>query len=498
METPSNPILHREVSDGTLISQVVYENESLKIEVETLREKLESTGLLNLDKLRCENEALKGEVGKLRMQLSERASQLALHRASNDRFSNIDQSLHELLAQVQTQRAELSELKESTRRKDARIAQITAQLKQSEKAMKDAMAQATTAATQSGAQVAEQGRLQTQLNRTNEELEKLQESSKQEVKELQNRLKEAQEQLLAMKKEIAAKSHIWGKQVCSQDQEIASLRERETKAQQQVTDFQAKMRTLIAECSQLRDVNANLIRKHQNELQQQQQKAAMALASRRVDLYAPEVQAHVEKAVRRATESVERQLREQTEHNATLLSRVTLLQQESERSVTTKGMSQQEVQLMKEWVNMRSRRNDARSTMQRRMAELLSNEVLSKEDIDTLLQEMLDYQEETDQENRTLLVIKDIESEEKERKLRIELKRVKGENASLMKQLRQLTRESLQRERGNPSPPRNNGVVSSEVSTPEVGSSTVAGAPTGGAGSSTSRENEQGRNSRSS
>ncbi|KAG5468199.1 hypothetical protein LSCM1_02175 [Leishmania martiniquensis] len=475
METPTNSILNRDAGDGALISQVVYENESLKIEIEALREKLESTRLLKVDELRCENDALKGEVDKLRTQLAEKESQLALHRTSNDRFSNIDQSLHELLTQVQTQRTELAEMKGSTREKETRIAQLSAQLKQSEEAVKEATAKAaaaSAAATQSSLQAAESERLLAQLKQANAELETCRQASEQEVAEVQSQLKEAQEQLMSMKEEAAAKSRVRGRQASQQEQEIENCREREANTQRQVVNLQAKMEVLVRECSQLREANADLVRKQQDQLQQQ---AAVTAATQCIDLCSPEVKAHVEKAVRQATEGVERRLREQVEQNASLLSRMALMQQESEAAMKTKGMTTHEVSVMKERVDVRSRHNEARTVMQRRVAELLSNEELSKRDIEVLLQEMLDYQEEADQENRTLLLIKDIASEEKERALAQALKRVSNENASLMKQLQQLAMEGFQRERTS------GGGGMGEPAAAEGEPATATGAPTSGA-----------------
>ncbi|KAG5467797.1 hypothetical protein LSCM4_00881 [Leishmania orientalis] len=476
METPTNSILNRDAGEDALISQVVYENESLKIEIEALREQLKSTGFVKLDELRCENEGLKNEVEKLRDQLAEKARQLDLYRAESDRFSNIDQSLHELLTQVQTQRAELAEMKGSTREKDARIAQLSAQLKQSEEEVKEATAQAS----QSSLQAAERERLLAQLKQVNAELESRQRASEQEVTELQNQLREAQEQLLSMKEDAAAKSRVRGRQASLQEQEIADCREREASTQRQVIDMQAKMEMLMRECSQLREANADLFRKQQEQLQKQQQ-AAVAAASQFVDLYSPEVKAHVEKAVRQATEGVERRLREQVEHNASLLSRMALLQQESEAIMNTKGMTTHEVSVMKERVDMRCRREEARTVIQRRVAELLSNGELSKKDIEMLLQEMLDYQEEADQENRTLLLIKDIESEEKERTLRQVVNRVSNENASLMKQLQQLAVEGFQRERSSSMTTTSGGDGIGEPGVTEGEALTATGAPANGA-----------------
>ncbi|CBZ37606.1 hypothetical protein, conserved [Leishmania donovani] len=485
MQTPTSSLLNRDAADSSFISQVVYENEALKIELESLREKLESTGLLKLDDLRCENESLKAEVAKLRVQLTEKANQLDLHRASNDRFSNINESLHELLTQVQEQRTELAEMKDTTREKEERIAHLTAELMQSEEALKEATQRASLASEEAkkiSAAAAEKERLQSQLNQVKAEMETLRLKSTQEAIELQNQRREAEEQLLSAKEDAVAKYALWERKVNSQQQEIKECRETEARAQQQLIDLQAKMEVLKAECSQLREANADLLQKQQ---------VSATMESQRIDLNAPEVKAHVEKMVMHATEGMERRLREQVDQNTSLISRLALMQQESRATTRPKDTSSQGIQLMKERVSMLNCRNDARTTMQRRMAELLSNDELNKKDIERLLEEMLDFQEETVQENRTLLLIKDIESEERERKLGQELKRVKNENASLMKQLQELAVEGFQRDRSN-MPNTSGGGGTSEPSAGDAGSSTAPAALTGGVKPSASPENERG------
>ncbi|GET92211.1 hypothetical protein, conserved [Leishmania tarentolae] len=484
METPTNSILNREAGDSSLISQVVYENESLKIELEALREKLEGTGLLKLDSLRCENESLKAEMEKLRIQLAEKTNQLDLHLASSDRFSNIDESLHELLTQVQTQRAELAEMKDSTHQKEERIEHLTALLKQKEEALKEVTERASVASEVSrknSAQAAEMESLQSQLTQVNADMDMLRRKSTQDVTELHNQLREAQEKLLAMKEEAAAKSSVRERQASSQEQEIKRCRETEASTQQQMINLQAEMERIRAECIQLRETNTDLLRRQQ---------ASTMMESQCVDLSAPEVQEHVERMVRQATEGMERRLHEQVEQNTSLISRLALMQQESKATTNPKGTSKQDIHLMKERMSMHNHRNDARTTMQRRMAELLSNNELNKKDIERLLQEMLDYQEETDQENRTLLVIKDIESEEKERVLQQELKRMKNENASLLRQLQELSVEGFQRGRNNMLN-MNGGCGTSEPATAEAGSSTAPGALTGGVKLSVLPQNER-------
>lgn len=486
MQTPTSSVLNRDVVDSSFISQVVYENEVLKIELESLREKLESTGLLKLDDLRCENESLKSEVEKLRVQLAEKVNQLDLHRASNDRFSNINESLHELLTQVQTQRTELVELKDSTHEKQERIAHLTAELKQSEEALKEATQRADAAsekARKSGIQAAERECLQSQLNQVSVEMETLRQKSTQEATELQNQLRKAEEQLLLAKEDAVAKCAFWEKRVSSQQQEIKECRETEAGTRQQLIDLQTKVEVLRAECSQLRKTNMDLL---------QRQQVSTAMESQRIDLNAPEVKAHVERAVMHATEGLERRLREQVDQNTSLISRLALMQQEGRATTKPKDTPIQDIQLMKERMSMLNHRADARTTMQRRMAELLSNDDLNKKDIEKLLQEMLDYQEETVQENRTLLLIKDIESEERERKLEQELKRVKNENTSLMKQLQELAVEGFQRDRGNNTPNTSGGGGTSESTATGAGASGAPGAPAGGVKLSASPENECG------
>ncbi|CAG9581949.1 conserved hypothetical protein [Leishmania major strain Friedlin] len=485
MQTPTGSVLNRDSVDSSFISQVVYENEVLKIELESLREKLESTGLLTLDDLRCENESLKAEVAKLRVQLTEKANQLDLHRTSNDRFSNINESLHELLTQVQKQRTELAEMKDTTREKEERIENLTAELKQSEEALKEATQRASLAseeAKKSSAEAADRERLQSQLNQAKAEMETLLLKSTQEATELQSRLREAEERLLSAKEDAVAKSALWERQVSLQQQEIKECRETEARAQQQLRDLQAKMEVLRAECSQLRETNADLLQREQ---------VSATMESQRINLNAPEVKAHVEKMVMHATEGMERRLREQVDQNTSLISRLALMQQESQATAKPKDTSSENIQLMKERVSMLGCHNDTRTTMQRRMAELLSNDELNKKDIERLLEEMLDFQEETVQENRTLLLIKDIESEERERKLEQELKRVKNENASLMKQLQELAVEGFQRERSNMLNASGGGGTS-EPSGSEAGPSTAPGAPTGGMKLSATPENERG------
>jgi hypothetical protein len=449
VSTPTNSILNRDESDAARVSQVIYENESLKIQVETLQEKLQSTGLLRLENLRQENENLRGEVATLRVQLEEKTTQLERHLSSNDRFSNIDQSLHELLTQIQTQRTEMAGMKDLTREKDARIAELTAHLKHAEEELSEAKAQLTAAsadATRQISQDAEANALREQVAQLNSEMEALRRAAEEEAAGLQKDLTSAQTELLSLKADAAAKSVVKGQRMTSQEQEVAECREREASSQRQVVELQARLEMLRSECSQLKETHADQLRKLQ---QQQAVSSAVAAANRRVDLYCPEVKAHVEKAVQNATDGIQRRLREQTEQNASLLSRMALIQQESEAMMKSKGMSNHEVSVMRERVDMRSRRNDIRNTMQRRVAELLSSEELSKEDIELLLQEMLDYQEEQDQENRTLLLVKDMEAEELERVLRRELKRVKDENASLMKQLQHVAMEGFHRDRSS-------------------------------------------------
>lgn len=452
--TPTNSVLNRDESDAARVSQVIYENESLKIQVETLQEKLQSTGLLKLENLRQENETLRSEVATLRVQLDEKSAQLEQHLSSNDRFSNIDQSLHELLKQIQTQRTEMAGMKDLTREKDARIAELTAQLKSTEDELDEAQRQLTLASADTAQQTAqdvEASRLREQVAQLNTEMETLRRASEEEATSLQKALTAAQTELLTLKADAAAKSVVKGQRMTTQEQEMAECREREASSQRQVVELQARMEMLRTESSQLKETQAELQRRVQ-QLQQQQQQAAssaVAAANRRVDLYCPEVKAHVERAVQNATEGMQRRLKEQVEQNASLLSRMALVQQESEAMLKSKGMSNHEVTVMKERVDMRSRRNDVRHTMQRRVAELLSSEELSKEDIELLLQEMLDYQEEQDQENRTLLLVKDMEAEERERTLRRELKRVKDESASLMKQLQHVAMEGFHRDRSN-------------------------------------------------
>lgn len=450
--TPTNSILNRDESDTARVSQVIYENESLKIQVETLQEKLRSTGLLDVDQLRQENESLHSEVATLRVQLDEKTAQLEHCKSSDDRFSNIDQSLHELLMQIQTQRTEMAGMKDMTREKDARIAELTEQLKHAGEELSEAHAQLTAAsadAVQQTAQGAEANALREQVAQLNTEVETLQQAAEEEAAGLRKNLAAAQSELLALKADAAAKSSVKREHMTSQEKEVAECREREASSQRQVVEMEARMELLRTECSQLKETQGQLLRKVQEQQQQLQQQAASAAAAanRKVDLYCSEVKAHVEKAVQNATDGVQRRLREQVEQNASLLSRMALIQQESEAMLKSKGMSNHEVTVMKERVDMRSRRNDARHTMQRRVAELLSNEELNKEDIELLLQEMLDYQEEQDQENRTMLVVKDIEAEERERVLRRELKRVKDENTSLMKQLQQVAMEGFHRGR---------------------------------------------------
>ncbi|KAG5493894.1 hypothetical protein JKF63_01726 [Porcisia hertigi] len=487
MDTPTNSILNRDAGDGALISRMVYENESLKIEVETLREKLDSTDLLRLDELRSENEDLKSEVEKLRVQLAEKTNQLDLYRSSDDRFSNINDSLAELLKLVQTQRLELAEMKDSTCEKDVRIEQLLGQLKQSEEALSQARAECD-AATQNSAQITEREDLRVQLNQVNAELETLRQTSGKEVTELQNRLRESQEQLLSMKEDAAAKSRVRGERVSLQEQEIMSCREREASTQRQVIDLQAEMELLKKECSELREAKADLVREQQNRLEEQRS-VAVAAESQRIDLNSKEVKLHVERAVNRATEAVERRLREQVEHNASLLSRMALIEKESEAILKTKGMSTQEISVVKERVDARSRHDNARTTMQRRVAEVLSKGELSKGDIEKLLQEMLDYQEDADQQYRTLLAIKDIELEEKERTLRRDLKRVMAENASLMKQLQELAVGGFQRERYSTTPTTGRGGSTGNPQAAEVGPSTALGVRAGGARSPAAPEN---------
>ncbi|KPI86456.1 hypothetical protein ABL78_4487 [Leptomonas seymouri] len=462
--TPTNSILNRHESDTVHVSRVIYENESLKIQVQTLQEKLQSTGLLRLEDLSHENDNLRSELATLRVQLDEKTAQLESHMASNDRFSNIDQSLHELLTQIQTQRTEMTGMKDLTREKDARIAELTAKLKHTEKEMSEVHAQMTLAsahANQQSEQESEATILREQVAQLNTEIETLRRVSEEEAAGLQKDLTAAQSELLALKADAATKSTVKGHRMTSQEQEMAECLEREASSQRQVVELQARLEMLRTECSQLKETHAGLQRK----LQRQQQQ--VATANKHVDLYCPEVKAHVEKAVRNATESIQRRLCEQVEENASLLSRMALIQQESEAMMKSKGMSNREVTVMKERVDMRSRRNDARHSMQRRVAELLSSDVLSKKNIELLLQEMLDYQEDQDQENRTLLLVKDMEAEERERTLRRELKRIKDENVSLMKQLQQMAMEGFQRDRERSgSQPHITATASAEAASP--------------------------------
>ncbi|KPA82176.1 hypothetical protein ABB37_03304 [Leptomonas pyrrhocoris] len=450
--TPTNSILNRDESDVARMSQVIYENESLKIQIETLQEKLQSTGLLKLENLRHENENLRSEGAKLQVQLDEKTAQLERYTSSDDRFSNIDESLHELLTQIRTQRTELAGMKDLTREKDARIAELTGLLNHSETELKEARTQLTAASAdtaQQNTQAAEANALREQVAQLSTEVETLRRASEEEAAGLQKDLTAAQSELLALKADAATKSAVKGQRMTSQEQDMAACREREASSQRQVVELQARMEMLRTECSQLRETQADLQRRLQQQQQQAVASSAVANACKLVDLYCPEVKAHVEKAVQNATEGIQRRLREQVEQNTSLLSRMALIQQESEDMMKSKGMSNHEVTVMKERVDIRTRRNEARHSMQRRVAELLSGSEVNKKDIELLLQEMLDYQEEQDQENRTMLLVKDMEAEERERALRRELKRIKDENASLMKQLQQLAMEGFHRDRSN-------------------------------------------------
>lgn len=435
MPTPTNSVLHRGAADESRLSNLIYENEALQIEVKKLTEQLKSAGLHQLEDLKAENRSLQKDLEQLRVQLNEKTAQLNQLKTSSDHFGSIDASLQELFAQIRTQSNEIIELKDTQREKDDRIIDLTLRLQERERELDDLVQVAQTMGRTAEQETQEKATENESSTPPAADFVNLGNGVHVEDRCLESKGTSIKAQLL-MLKDMEEAARVKTERIMSLEQEVSAFQKRETATQGRMATLQSKLEQIEAESNELKNLNNRIA-----------EKAEATARTPEVDLYSSAVVEHVRKAVQRATHSVEARLREQTEQNAILLSRMALVQRESEEMMKNKGLTPRDVSTMKERVDMYSRQQKVRNTMERRVAELLSNETLSRDDIELLLQQMLDCQEEAEKESRTLLLIKDLESREREDVLRMELKRVANENASLLKQLQDLAVEGFQRTR---------------------------------------------------
>lgn len=482
MPTPTNSVFNRDVSDEARMAQLVYDNESLKIEVDTLREQLESSGALNIEDLRAENEKLRLEATEMRVELGARTTQLDALRNSDSRFTNIDDSLKLLLAQIQSQRDELTELRLSGKGKDDKIIELRVFMERAETAAAEAeqrseevrgrCAELTTALAAATATAAEAdtnsagAALAAQSMRAEHAAAVADLEARLAARDA--RLAQSEADLLAMKEAAAAASTLRGTRATTQEQTIADLRAAEVTAQERSMALETALARAEGGIAGLRQERSQLISTHEATVtrarwekdvvvaaaaeaaaEAEAAKATVhtaATATATADYYSPEVKAHVEKKVRAAVADRDRRLQEQVDQNASLLSRMSLLQHETELAVKSASLAPRNVEAVNDRVAAVSKARDARSAMGRRVADFLAAEQFSKESVQTLLQDMLDYQERTEEDISTRLLIKDIQAEEGEKTFRWNLKRLENENASLLKQLQMASFAAMQRE----------------------------------------------------
>lgn len=448
MPTPTNSVFTRDVSDDARITQLIYENESLKIELETLKDQLDSVDATRIEDLQSANEALRIENTKLNVQLEETTRQLGLLRNSDTRFSNIDDSLKQLQQHIEAQREELVELRLLGKEKDSHNTELKGCLENAEKELEDARKKSKA---QAQAVKEHVERLQSEKDDLAKQLEEATQMRDAEtgratrlegqLSQREERLRQCEKELLSLKEAAAAKSAVRSDRSTEQERRIADFEQREAASQKAIVTLENELAEVRGKYSKAKEKMHAMVQEHQQALAE----AAASRSNSQADPYSPEVKAYVARKVKEAVVDRDRRLQEQVNENASLLSRIALIQHESEAMVKKAGLTGRGVSAMNERVDVMSKARNARSNMERRVADFLSNDTFSKEDVELLLQEMLDYQEKTDEEVSTRLLIKDMQAEEAEKTFRWNLKRLENENASLMKQLQKAAFSSLQR-----------------------------------------------------
>ncbi|EPY25118.1 hypothetical protein AGDE_12011, partial [Angomonas deanei] len=321
MPTPTNSVIKRADEQEEYFANLVVENETLRMEVESLTAKLNSSGVLQLHEVREENERLAIEVSQLRMQLEEKEEQLGQLKTSSSQFTNIDATLKQMLEQIQNQRKELSDMKFLVKEKDEFIQQLKTKvttLRQGEaeqqsllqkvQELESIVAEKTAA---HGALEANQKALQAQLSEKNTELLQLKEEAAEQSKVRHQQLQQDET-------------------VAGLTKELETLRAAEVKGQQKLMEKEETIQSLQNEVRQLTEQL-----QRQRESQEKVVRAAEERAQSSVDDGAAleqqePVKALIEKKVQKACADRDRRLDKLVQENALLLSRMALVQQESE------------------------------------------------------------------------------------------------------------------------------------------------------------------------
>ncbi|EPY19295.1 hypothetical protein STCU_09536 [Strigomonas culicis] len=462
------------MDDNMYLTNIVSENESLRMQIEDLNEKLESTGLSQLYQLREENEHLTIEVSQLHVQLEERNHQIEILCQSNNRFENINVSLQELLQQVASQRAELADLKFVLQEKEAAIVAL--------------QAQAAAAAQQQQQHDATAAQLTAELQERDAQLAAAREAAahheaqhrEKEQALLQLREEAAEQSRLRCEREHATGAAAAADEVAAHEAALADALAREVAAEKARMEAQAALQQRTQACEALRQrCAATLAEVEQLRARLQQAEAAKA-ATPAADaiqmLFATnsEAKALLRQHVHEACAERDARLLQQVNENAALLSRMALLQAESEHLVKKLKAAQHtaaaedyskatftsgapvavagaEPHGTLDCVDYKSKMAGKRTTMEKRVADFLfpltttsgaatadapaGVTMINMRDLELLLQELLNYQEDTENESSTRLLIKDMEMEDQLAKLFATIRRLESERDSLLKQL---------------------------------------------------------------
>ncbi|EKF33501.1 hypothetical protein MOQ_002631 [Trypanosoma cruzi marinkellei] len=440
---PSDTAVICATSDTTYMEEIILQNEALLLEVEQLRSVVKGKGLDQLQQLRGENERLQQLLKLSESQLAERTHQLEVLESAYNRFDGVHSAIHELTEQQKA----LSETKEqciSLEEQNTALKTELVKVSTSEEEVRKALQETERSRHMLEEEVT---KLRAAVAEKNSRLENV-ENLKCSAEEALEGANASIAKLQAHSEDLEAKYEALKRRLRDAEQEACEAsrirNEKHNLIEKELEDLRAKKAIGETRLMEAERVQARLqeeLRLARNALAAKEQDTSRTLLQQRDQV---EMKLKLETGnLQRALEEKEQSLRQQVEQNIRLKEELSMLSAEKDILMRRKQGGPVDVLQLQNRLKELSDETSKKEALQQRFQEMLKSSTATNSDIKHLFAQMLDYQEQRDEEMRTMIAIERIKTEDMKNMYELNLQKLRAEEKSLVYEIQKLKSEGV-------------------------------------------------------
>ncbi|KEG09652.1 hypothetical protein DQ04_04861000 [Trypanosoma grayi] len=408
--SPTASAVNRDASDAAYMESLIFRNEELLLEVEKLRAIIHEKGLDRLQSLREENEELRQQLRLSESHLQEKEHQLEVLESAYSRFDGVHSALLEL-AEQRKAASDMLEQFETIKQQNSALKTELLKLNRAEEEARGAQEEAEQRCHKLDGEVAE---FRTALDAAiaardaaltdREAADASSANAQARAKEWQERHAAVTEQLSALQQEADKRSRLRTEKQGEVTEDLRRMQDELLVARRALTEKDNEQALVLAEQQDMHEKQGRVLQNEIMDLRQAVKERETHLQQYRTKV--EETQKQVD-ALKAEKEMLVRRYEANPNDVAELQKRLKELQEETSK----------------------------KDMLQLRFATMLASSTSTNSDVKELFEAMLDYQERRDEELQTKLLIQQIQAEDMQKVYKINIRKLRAENESLMAEI---------------------------------------------------------------